>query len=460
MQSQALRAAATVLVAAGCAAYEEKPLDAAAELAALRARAVPAAIVERAVPRWEEPATVAFNPTDGLDEAELVSLALTQNPQLAARRLALGEAQAQLIIAGVWPNPELQAGYRPGLSAPGYSVDADFLFDLLRPWERAARKKAAAAVIDETSAGVASAEWDLAARVRSQHVEVLFAESSLAVLEEEAELRRRVLDLVRRGKEIGERSALEVSAAELELADAEREVRRTRGQVEAARFELGRLVGTAPGAPLELSASGKPLAVALYGDIADAEIERRLLQGRFELRAKEAAYQRAEAELRLAVYRQYPRFKVGPSFGHEPEGDDYLGVGASLELPLFDRNQGQIAEKLGQRDRLRAEYAALLHELSTDASSARARLRRAKAEVEAQEKGVLPVLERSRELFEGAFRARDIDFLDWLAAQGRALRARSEYLRALADYRRALIELETALGSRLKAPAEARGEGA
>ncbi|MEV9607765.1 hypothetical protein AB0364_29405, partial [Klebsiella pneumoniae] len=93
--------------------------------------------------------------------------------------------------------------------------------------------------------------------------------------------------------------------------------------------------GLPPAYELKLTDSGTPLTITLYQDLADDEVDGRLLAGRPELRGAEAAYQRAEQELRLAVIAQYPRLGLGPAFERELEEDKGLGLALSLELPLL-----------------------------------------------------------------------------------------------------------------------------
>lgn len=449
-----MAAVVPMILGAGCASYDPKPLEPSAEFAALGRQSLGDFVVEHAKPgEGGTSAPVAFDPTDGLDETEVIAVALTLNPDLRAKRLEFGQARALLIEAGLWPNPEVGVGWRPGLgSAPGSTIDTDLLFELLTPWERSARVDAATARIEEVKAEIVAEEWRLVRETRSQLLDVLFREQVVALLEEEVKLRESALGLVKRRKELGEGAELDVSVAELELAEVRRDHRRAETERDRARRDLNRLLGLPPGYVLRLSDSGKPLSVTVYDELSDEELERRLLAGRFELRALEAAYQRAEHELRLAVYRQYPWLKIGPSFGKEPEGDNYLGIGASIQLPIFDRNQGQIAEKENQRERTRATYIATLHALRARAYEAWAQLQRARLEVEAQEKEVLPLVRRNQELFEGAFRARELNVLDWVTAQQRALRARQAYLDTLVRYRTAVIEIEAATGIPLSQP--------
>lgn len=442
---------------AGCAAYRPAPLDPAAELEALRARTAEGLVIEYALP-GQGPGTAMgaerFDPSNGLSEAEVVAVALTLNPQLRAARLEVGEAEALLIGAGAWPNPEAGLSVRGGVVGPsGLAADAEVLLELLRGGERSLRRDAARAKAEEVRATVLAEEVRVVAEVRTQRVAVLAAEQAAALLAEESALRGRALELVRQRRQIGEGTELDVATAELEAAESRHDLRKAEADVEQERRGLNRLMGLPPGYPLWLEESGKPMRLTVYADLPDDELDRRLLAGRPELAAVEAQYRRAEKELELAVLGQYPRLKVGPSYEKEVEKNQSLGLGLSLELPLFYRNQGEVAEKAARRDRARAEYAAALHRLRASALGAAASLRRAREVVEAQEKEVLPLVKRGRELFEGAYKARELSVLDWVAAEQRSLRARREYLDSLARYAKALVELESVTGVPLARPA-------
>lgn len=444
----------SALLGTSCVSYREQPLDPVSELAALQQTNLLEFIVRRASPgEASDSSNQSFNLADGLNEAEVVSVALTLNPELNSKRLEIDEAQSLLIQAGLWPNPELAVTWKPGMDgAPGQSVDGDLLFELLKPWERSARGDAAKARVAEVDAEIVASEWRVVREARLGLLTVRAQAQRLALLGQELSLRERALDLATRSRGAGEISDLEASAAELELAEVRRDQRRAETELETARRELNQTLGTPPGYAIPLAQEASPLSITVFDDIADDEVARRLLAGRFELKALEAAYARAEHELRLAVYRQYPSLKLGPAFSSEPEGTEYLGLGLALDLPIFNQNQGEIAAKESQRRRARASYSATLHRLRAEALDAVAQLRRARLEVEAEEREVLPLLQRNQELFEGAFRARELNVLDWVAAQQRGLRARQTYLESLVRYRAGVIELEAATGMRLEAP--------
>lgn len=447
---------AAIAALGGCATYQPSPLDPRAELQAQRDGQVLLLEVTRGRSGAGGEPSSEFHMEDGLDESEVVAVALKLNLSLRTARAEAGQAQALLVTTGQWPNPEVGVGFRPGISgSSGYVFEADALFQLLRPGEREARRTAATARVDEVDASIAAAEQALVAEVRQQRLAVLAADRAAALMQEAVELRQRSLDLVRTQRRIGEGTELALSATELDLAEARRELRKATGERDVALRDLNRLLGLPPDYAMNLNGLGQPLPITIFEDVSDEELDRRLLAGRLELRAKEAAYRQAEQELRVAVSEQYPRLGLGPSFERELEGDASLGLGLSLELPLLNRNEGAIAEKRAARDRVRAEYRGLLHTLRAEAFAARAALRLAKAEVDTQEAEVLPVLRRNLDLFERAYRAGELNIIDWITAQQRATNARREHLNALVEYRRALIKLEASAGQPLSSPTTA-----
>jgi len=446
-----------------CATYAPAPLVPEDELAHLRATQLPSLRIERAAPgAAEEARDLGFNPADGLDEAELVAVALTLNPELRAQRLQLGEARALLVSAGLWPDPVLGFSVRPGIdgaSSVGYG--GELLFTLLAPDEQPARVALGEAQVEVALAELTAAEWRLVGDVRRARLAVLASDQVVRMLQQEADLAAEVLALVHHQKVLGETSDLAVALVELEQAGATRRLRDGLAAADDAARALGELAGLPPGAALPLTESGRQLTFTLVDDPDDDELDRRVLAGNPVLRVRAAAYEAAEQELRLAVARQWPRLGVGPAYEHDVEGAESFGLGVDLSLPLWDRNQGEIAGRTAARDRSRAEYAAALHAARAHAFATRAELRRARAEVELQENEVAPLVARTEALFEGALRAGELSSVEWLTARGRSVEARRGLVDALLRYARAATELDAVTGMAPgRAAAAARGAAA
>jgi cobalt-zinc-cadmium efflux system outer membrane protein len=449
-------ALATLLFACGCETYETKSLDPRGQLANLRTVELSTFKVEHAKPGEDgsHSRTLVFNPTDGLTEDEAVALALTLNPAIRAKRFGSTEARSHLVTAGLWPNPVFALAIQPGVAgAPGFTSAGAWLLEIVRVWERSTRIDAETATVAQTEAEIVAAEWALVAEVRSRRWAVLDGVQTVALLRQEAELRTRALEVIRKGRDLGETRELDLALAELGMAEVQRDLRRAETELETARRNLNQSMALPHELVVPLVEASKPVAIRVFEDLSDDELETRLLAGRFELRAKEFAYERAEHDYHLAIYRQYPPLGVGPSFQSQPDKSFYVGPTILLELPIFNQNQGEIAEGRAARDRVGIEYAALLHRLKAEAYEARGQLRRAKLEVEAQERDVLPVVERSQKLLEQALKLREIGTLGWITAQRRALLARREYVSSLLRYQNAVIRIEVSTGMPLTSAA-------
>lgn len=432
----------------GCVSYSPKPLDTRAELAALNARGLPAgAAVRLQAATATASVTPAFDPSDGLSEAELMAVAVMLNPELQAARASIGEAEALLISAGTLPNPEIGVGFGVGLlGTDGFKLGTDLLFEFLKPGEREARKAVASARIVFSRSEVLAKEYEVAAETRRLAFAVLIAEQTIGALDAELALRQQAAGLIRGRRDVGEANELDISAVDLELVEVQRDRRLAQIELGQTKLALNRGLGLPPKTVIKLELSGRPLDIPLIDTVQADELGERLLSARLDLKAREAAYQVAEEELRLAVTRQFLKLRAGPMYEHDGVSENYAGVSASVEIPIFDRNQGEIAEKTAARDRVRAEYIAELHRLRSDAASALARVLAARAEIDTQDREVLPLLERSQALSRAAFEARDLTVLDWVTAQQRALRTRRAYLDTIILYRRALLDLEALAG--------------
>jgi outer membrane protein, heavy metal efflux system len=77
-------------------------------------------------------------------------------------------------------------------------------------------------------------------------------------------------------------------------------------------------------------------------------IQRDAVLNRLDVRRALAQYAAAEADLQLEIAKQYPDIQIGPGYTYE-EGHSYFTLGLSATLPVFNRNQGPIAEAEARR---------------------------------------------------------------------------------------------------------------
>ncbi|HVR75912.1 MAG TPA: TolC family protein [Planctomycetota bacterium] len=455
------RLLATAFLAAGCGSYEPRPLVEEAiyrDLQAIRLEALrPAAAEETST------APPAFDASDGLSADEAIAVALFLNPDLRAFRKERGVAEGELITAGLLPNPELQVTwlhvehFTKSLATSGFDVALSWAPP--RPGELGAKQAQAQARIDEVKAQIAGEEWRLAVTVRETYAALLAAEEQLRLAESSLRLQERIRQFIRDKRQLGDANSLDVNLVDIELTAIVREELTVRNVRDRTRLELNRLLGLPPLSEPRLQVAGDPLAYSPFRLDLPA-LERAFIAHRPDLLALKQKYEQAEQRLRLAYIQRWPWFRFGPAYAQDEingEAGNRWGLGLGIDLPLANLNQGEIARLEAEREKLRESFAARLHE-------ARSEVHEAYRNLEAQarlmllfEESIRPALEENVRLTEAGFQAGELNLLQVITTQDKALQSRREGLQTRFDYWKAVYELERALGIRLRDLQEEKG---
>jgi len=339
--------AACVLLA-GCAGYNAQPLAPQAALAPS------VAALDRT-----RPGAAPIPANRPLTPAEVGLLAVQNSPDLRATRAQRGVAQAQVIEAGLLPDPVLSGSYNVLLGGPGIAnaIGATFTANISALITLSARRRAAQSSAMQVDANVVWQEWQTISRAQTLATDLVGQSRLLLRLDETLALLRARGDIATRALAQGNATLQAVApfVAELTALQTERDAA-TLAQDQRWQ-ELDALLGLRPSVRPLLSAEIRIPAVT--ADEA-ARLLATLPQRRPDLVALQLGYQSEEANLRAAVLGQFPALTLGPNYGNDTSRVQSLGPAASIALPLFNRNRGQVAIQRATREQLRAEYAARL----------------------------------------------------------------------------------------------------
>jgi cobalt-zinc-cadmium efflux system outer membrane protein len=167
-----------------------------------------------------------------------------------------------------------------------------------------------------------------------------------------------------------------------------------------------------------------------------------------ELASARAAVRNAEARLALERERARPSFAVRAGVERVPEVTD-ARIGLVVQVPIFDRREGPIAEATADAERSRLELADRELQLGQALEVAWQRYQIALGQVAAYESGLLREAEAALRVAEAAYRFGERGILDYLDAQRTFRTIRNELNATRYDLRAALVELE-----RLRAESE------
>lgn len=405
------------------------------------------------VPAARPPVAVSADPAvvpPSLTLPALIELARSGNPGLAAVRARVDVARGGLLTARAIPNPEIELqGGRQGSRADGTQSGGTgqlgMLLPIDRPALREARREVAVTGIDAARADASVAERDLVAEVKLRYYEVLRLQAAARLAEEDLSIAEQIRTRVQVRVGTGEAPRFELIRADTERLNAQRALAAAVARIDVARSELRRRVG--PQLPADF---------ALAGNIGDdpgtppplESLRAEMLARHPELAAARAAVRNAESRIALELQRRQPAFGVRATMERTPELLD-ARLGLVVQVPVFDRREGPIAEASAEAERSRLLLADSELRLTQALDAAWQRYRIALSQVSAYESGILREAEAALRVAEAAYRFGERGILDFLDAQRTLRTLRSELNATRYDLRAALVELE-----RLRAESE------
>ncbi len=376
---------------------------------------------------------------------QVQSAAMANSPVIRAAEAEVEEARGRLVAARTYPyNPEieLEGADRDG---PGGST-TDRGVTLSQQIEIAGQrgKRVARSEADQAAAArrLERRRQEVRADVERAFALALGSRDLMEVAASDLALTRNLLDFQRRRLEAGAVSQLELNLARAAAGRAERRLQEVKAERAAARTRLAEAagldparpplpVGSLPAAPTEIAALDRLVATALAR--------------RPDLDSLRHEEERARRQLKVERSLAVPDLRLG-AFGSREEGDDIAGIGLSLAIPLFNRNQGGIVEARSALDRTGAETRKAELAVRQEVTEARARLEAATAAVGALSELVVGTLEESLDLLQRSMEAGKVGAVDVLVLRRELIEGQREYVEAAVEAWVARVDLELATG--------------
>jgi CRISPR system Cascade subunit CasA len=373
--------------------------------------------------------------------ADLLSAALARNASVAEARARYAAALAAIRVARVPPAASLTLTAEYAKETPhwGYGGAADIPLDM-GP-RRGTRVTMAELQALQAWYDYGEAAWAVRTALEKARVDLVSAETEIALADQAAGLRRERAARLERRVAAGEDDRFLSLTAQTELVTAERRLADAQGRREQAVVALAKALGVGPAAARSVALA--PLAEA--PPLTDLQTWRRdaALSRRDVLRAI-ADYDLAENALRLEVAKQYPDVRIGPGYMWD-HGVAKVPINLSLTLPPYDLNRSGIA----QAEAARAAAGRALETVQANALSAvdtaAAALAAARANLDRVRARDLPAARRAAAATSRAVRAGEADRVDDLAARAVELEAELNLIDADRAVRTATADLEDAL---------------
>jgi len=387
---------------------------------------------------------------------DAVQIAMLNNRDLQAIYTELGVAQADLVQAGLFRNPVLDAavlfplsGVRPDLQ---FSVVIGFLDALYVPL----RKRVAAAQFEEAKLRVTGAVLDFAVQVRTAFYRHQANEQMLELRQSIVQALTASLEVSRRLHEAGNITDLDLArdralmeASKLALRSSEVAARQSREQLnslmgawgEDTKWEIDGRLPEIPSPPLQVNGI-EQTALARSIDLSNA-------RQRIAAAGQQLGYDRATALV--------PALNLGP--GAEREEGWKVGPVLSVPLPLFDHGQGRIGRAVAELRRAQQEYYALAVRIRSTARAVQDRMLGAQDRALYYRDILLPLRERIVNEAQLQYNAMQMGIVQLLREREQQIETGVAYVEALREYWLARADLEQISSGRLPISNGFRAEG-
>jgi len=388
-----------------------------------------------------------------LDDA--IRMAVEHNHNLKAARTVVQQNEAEETTANLRPNPVLLGDaqflpiFQPSQFSSNY-IDNSAQFDLglsylfERGKKRQHRLQAAKDQTAVTRSLVADDERSLAFNVASQFIGVQLAESTLSLAEQDLKSFQNTVDISEaryKAGDIGEGDLLKIK---LQLLQFQTDVSQARLAKVQAPVGLRQLLGY-ESVPADYDVAAEldyqPLAVKLE------DLQAKALRERPDLRAAEQSVTAANSQYELAKANGKRDVTAQMNYTHLSDLNTASLFG-SVQLPIFDRNQGEIARTRFAITQAQEQAAAATDQVMTDVIDAYEGLRSNDEVILLYRSGYLDQSKESRDISEYAYKRGAASLLDYLDAERSYRSTQLAYRQSLASYLTALEQLREAVGTR------------
>jgi outer membrane protein TolC len=234
---------------------------------------------------------------------------------------------------------------------------------------RSANKQSADATVAKTDLGLLWQEWQIVAQARQLFIKTRFQQDTLPLLQQQRDLARTRYERMAEAHRDGNLTDDTLTAALTAYSDARKQYTDAERAAEQTHHDLNALLGLSPEVQLSLTSSED--ATELSDATLDSALAK-LAQRRPDLIALQAGYEAQEQKYRAAILSQFPSLSVGFVRARDTSNIYTSGFQINLSLPIFNRNQGNVAIEQATRQRLRDEYQSRLNQAYADVAHLRA----------------------------------------------------------------------------------------
>ena len=393
----------------------------------------------------------AKDQTSTYDLDHIIELALERNPAIAGARSVIEQSEGRRIEAGAYPNPTIAGQTGSGAlrdPSTGASRVSEYGMTLHQtvewPGMRAARQDAAEAGLEGATVGLDEAKLNLIAEVKQGFYELLLAERTVDLLQQNLEIVQEVARIVRARVRSGEGPQFESVKADVEVLKAKQEMERAKNSVRVKLVALDTLTAGALGTRYKVQGDFRSLRERLDSE----QMAKRDPSQHPTLKRQGKIVEQAEFAVTKERQARVPNVTLFGAYAREAGREGVVG-GVSIPTPLWYRQQGHIATALGTQRKEEAEFIRARNELVRAINQHAREAETAQNQIIVYEEGLLKQAQEALRIAQLSFRQGASSLLDVLDAQRVQRQITVDYNLARFELSMALTRFERALGAPL-----------
>lgn len=387
-----------------------------------------------------------------MDQA--IDLALAHNHTFLGTQTQIQQNEAQEITAALRPNPQLAWD---GLFFPlspnnfnsenvnntqQFDLGVNYLFE--RGGKRHRRIDAARDATAVTRFQVSDAQRGLIFNVAQQFIAVQLAESNLDIAQRDLSSFQQTASIADYQYKVGAISEGDLLKIKLQVLQFQTDASSARLAKMQALAGLRQLLGY-NAVPDNFDVDGELAYQPLNANLDDLDVK--ALKLRPDLLGAQQGVRAAQSQIALAKANGKIDLTGGLTYSHIA-GQNTMDINFSIPLPVFDRNQGEIARTRFALTQAQQQADAASDQVLTDVRDAYESFLTSQEVVQLYTSGYLKQAQDSRDISEYAYKRGAVSLLDFLDAERSYRSTQLAYRQALADYLTAIQQLNAAVGTR------------
>ncbi|MGJ8673581.1 TolC family protein [Rubritalea sp.] len=387
----------------------------------------------------------AIDQSSKLDMSHIATRVSQNNPQLRAARLRIQEAQGQVVQAGRLSNPELEFNLYTNVDSSEGGLEVTFaqrfpITNRLRLEKHISTQQLAIAKEE-----VKVAQRALSTQAQILAVEIQYNRQRVAYLKKQSDVLNEFAELIEDSVKEGMLSSLDANQAKVEAVTLDAELERIRTEEAILLNKLKAYIGLNPVRPLQLTGNLPKLQMPT---------SKLILSNRPEYRAKLLEIGQSEHQIALAKANRYQDvegrlFTLVDREEDAPEGIETggtVGVGVSVPLTFYNKNEGNIQSARAAATRISNEKSALALSIQQEVATEHAEMQSWLNQAQKLNSKILPLADENAAQLEKAYKNGQAPFTSVLKARSQQLTLQSQNINNQQAFHTALVRYFAAIG--------------